>query len=125
MTKRHNEFPKSVKLAAWQRANGLCEYCTARLYPGKFDYHHDKEDVFDGEASLENCKVLCTSCHGAITSKRAPVIAKSTRQLIAHAGIKRTPKGRAMLGSKASGIKKPFYGPPTVRSTGEIWRPGR
>ena len=73
------EFSARVKLAAWQRCGGQCEQCTARLFPGKYDYHHVKEDTFGGEPVLENCAVLCVACHAKITGTRARDIAKSNR----------------------------------------------
>lgn len=83
------EFSKAVKLAAFQRCKGYCEGCTARLFTGKFEYDHDKEDTFGGEPALENCKVLCLTCHGNKTGSRAAVIAKSNRVRQKHLGIKR------------------------------------
>jgi len=99
---KRQEFTKAVKLSAWMRCGGYCEGCTGRLHPGHFDYHHDKECAFEGEPSLENCKVLCDNCHGAVTSERAPVIAKSNRVRNRHAGIgrkKRTIPGRRFDGT--------------------------
>lgn len=101
------EFSKSVKLQAWQRSNGQCEQCTARLYPGKTEYHHGKECTFGGEAALENCVVLCGACHSEITRERAGVIAKSTRIRNRHIGIKRPSR---FPGSKDSGLKKKLNG---------------
>lgn len=87
------EFTKAVKLAAWKRCGGNCEKCTAKLYPGKIEYHHAKEDTFGGEPTLENCAVLCVGCHSAITGERAKVIAKSSRVRAKHLGIKRKRQG--------------------------------
>lgn len=86
------EFPNSIRLAAFKRAAGHCEICTALLFTGKFEYHHDKEATFGGEASLKNVRVLCINCHSGITRTRAPVIAKSNRVRARHAGITK-PKG--------------------------------
>ena len=90
------EFSKAVKLEAWKRCQGHCEKCTARLYPGRFEFHHDKEDTFGGEPTLENCKVLCIGCHDEITGKQVPVIAKSNRVRNKHLGIK--PKRQGFRG---------------------------
>lgn len=73
------EFSKAVRLAAFQRCKGHCEECTTKLYSGRFDYDHDKEDTFGGEPTLENCRVLCRACHDKKTRTRAAVIAKSNR----------------------------------------------
>ena len=86
------EFSKQVRLKAWERANGRCEECTARLFAGRFAYDHIKPDAFDGAPDLENCRVLCDNCHGEKTFKRdIPAIAKSNRIRNRHLGIARKP----------------------------------
>jgi 5-methylcytosine-specific restriction protein A len=83
------EFPAKVRVAAFQRANGQCESCTARLVPGKFAYDHDLPDWLGGEPVLSNCRVLCDACHGAKTAgEDVPRIAKAKRQRAKHAGIR-------------------------------------
>ena len=103
------EFSKHVRVAAFKRANGHCEECTAKLYPGHIEYDHDKEDTFGGEPTLENCRVLCSACHSRKTRKRAAVIAKSNRVRNKAAGI-HTTVGRPLPGTKASGIRKRMGG---------------
>ncbi len=99
---RRREFPKSVKVAAFQRANGKCESCTARLYPGKYEYDHKLADTFGGEPTLENCEVLCSACHGAKTFKSdIPMAAKSNRVRAKHIGAKVKTR-RTIPGSKDS-----------------------
>jgi 5-methylcytosine-specific restriction protein A len=99
------EFPKSVKLDAWKRAAGHCERCTAKLFPGHYDYDHDKPDAFGGEPTLSNCVVLCDNCHSKKTATEdVPAIAKSNRMRARHAGIRR--KGRSLPGARASGWKR-------------------
>lgn len=83
------EFTKAVRLAAWKRSNGACRSCTAKLFPGNVEYHHDLECTFGGTADLDNCVVLCRGCHRAITNKRAKVIAKSNAEREKHLGIKK------------------------------------
>lgn len=85
MTRR--EFPKAIKVAAFDRAKGRCEECTARLVPGKFEYDHDLPDGLGGEPTLENCVVRCTSCHNPKTAKHdIPMIAKAKRSRAKHLG---------------------------------------
>lgn len=75
------EFPAKVKRDAAARANGHCEACTTRLPYGGFHYDHDLPDWLGGEPTLENCRVLCLTCHKLKTSKQdAPQIAKAKRQ---------------------------------------------
>lgn len=96
-----SEFTKATKLDAWIRSNGHCEVCTAKLFPGHYDYHHAKECVFAGSNELSNCVVACDNCNGKITKERAPVIAKSNRVRNSHLGIKRS--GRTIPGRRFSG----------------------
>jgi len=88
MTKRRN-FPAKVKAAAFERANGKCESCTGKLYPGRFHYDHDIPDGLGGEPTLDNCVVRCTACHGVKTAKQdIPMIAKADRLKAKHIGAK-------------------------------------
>lgn len=104
------EFPAKVRVAAFERAAGHCEGCTARLAVGKFHYDHVLPDALGGEPTLENCAVLCTSCHGAKTAKGdVPQIAKMKRQRASHIGA-RSSLSRPMPGSKASGLRKRMNG---------------
>lgn len=108
MTRR--EFPAKVRVAAFERAKGKCEDCTAPLFPGKFQYDHDIPDALGGEPTLENCVVRCNNCHGAKTAKQdVPRISKAKRQQKAHIGG-RKPKGRPMPGTRASGWKHNMNG---------------
>lgn len=57
------EFSKTVRLQAANRAKGRCEGCGKKLAVGEFHYDHDTPDGLGGEPTLENCKVLCLTCH--------------------------------------------------------------
>jgi 5-methylcytosine-specific restriction protein A len=95
MTRR--EFPDKVKVEAFQRADGRCEKCTAKLFVGKIHYDHRIPDAMGGEPTLSNCDVLCTACHGIKTRRvDVPAIAKVKRIRAAHIGAK-----------KPSGFRKP------------------
>lgn len=61
MTRR--EFPAQVRKEAWKRCKGRCEKCTAKLFPGRFQYDHRIPDGLGGQPTLENCQVLCSNCH--------------------------------------------------------------
>jgi 5-methylcytosine-specific restriction protein A len=102
------EFSKSVRLAAWNRCGGSCEQCTAKLYPGRYEFHHIKEATFGGESDLGNCRVLCVSCHSGVTGSRAAVVAKSNRQRNKHLGIKK--KRSQWAYGKGSKFKKKING---------------
>lgn len=84
------EFPHKVKALAFQRADGRCERCTARLVVGKFAYDHVIADALGGEPTLENCAVLCVACHGLKTpsdTTKAAKVKRIKRKLVA--GIKK------------------------------------
>lgn len=95
------EFTKATKLDAFTRSGGRCQCCTAKLFAGNIDYHHDTECTYGGGNDIGNCIVLCRACHSAITRKRAAVIAKSNRIRSKHIGIKRA--GRTMAGRRFNG----------------------
>jgi 5-methylcytosine-specific restriction protein A len=85
------EFSKTTKVAAFRRANGVCETegCTALLMPGKFAFDHRNPSEFSGDNSLENCQCLCLAHHVEKTAKQdIPAIAKSNRIRARTAGIK-------------------------------------
>ena len=87
------EFPRAVKRAAYKRANGHCEKCTAELYTGKFHYDHDNPNAMTGEPTLENCVVLCLACHKVkTTTVDVPRIAKAKRNEARHIGAERPKK---------------------------------
>ena len=85
MTRRN--FPDKVKAAAFERAKGRCEKCTAKLFVGKIHYDHRIPDAMGGEPTLGNCDVLCTACHSIKTTRAdVPAIAKVKRIRAKHIG---------------------------------------
>lgn len=139
MTHRRRNFPNSVKRDANNRSNGICEChllakagvpgfsvegCGVRLTTGHTRYEHINPDTLFGLNDLDNCAVLTTTCWRIKTDTYdLPKIAKARRQADRHMGIRRS--HRPMPGSRESGIKKPFSGPPIDRNTGQAWRSGR
>ncbi|HZP77557.1 MAG TPA: HNH endonuclease signature motif containing protein [Pseudolabrys sp.] len=84
------DFPAKVKAAAALRAGGHCEACTRKLMTGDYHYDHDTPDAMGGEPTLENCKVLCRSCHSVKTLRQdVPRIAKAKRRERNRLGIKK------------------------------------
>src|SRR6266700_3820644 len=77
---KREEFKDKTKEAAWERCGGHCEKCGRLLLTGDIHYDHDIPCECGGDASLDNCRVLCRSCHGTKTSKQdIPAIAKGRR----------------------------------------------
>lgn len=104
MSKRE-EFPAKVKVAAFERANGRCESCTARLCLGHYQYDHVIPTALGGPPTLENCQVICSSCHMVKTARTdVPQIARSERIRRKHIGAKSRPR-KPMPGSRASAWK--------------------
>lgn len=111
------EFSRKTKLAALTRAMDkdghiICERCGARIAAGNGpEYHHSTEAAIGGANTIGNCLVLCIRpCHKAVTAKHSiPQVAKTKRIANKRAGI-RTPKGKPMPGTKASGVRKRMDG---------------
>ncbi len=83
------EFSNRVKAAAALRSGGHCEACTRKLMTGDYHYDHEIPDALGGEATLENCRVLCRACHHTKTSSEdMPRIAKANRNFRKSRGIR-------------------------------------
>lgn len=95
------EFSAKVKAAAALRADGHCESCTRKLLAGDFHYDHEIPDGLGGEPTLENCKVLCRSCHSVKTTREdVPRIAKAKRNYRKARGIRKPSQFACSRGSK-------------------------
>lgn len=87
------EFPKRIRVAAFERSEGRCEACTARIV-GTPQYDHILPDALGGEATLANCAVLCRTCHAVKTGTQdVPRIAKATRVREKNIGARRPRQG--------------------------------
>jgi 5-methylcytosine-specific restriction enzyme A len=106
------EFTKSTKRDAFLRANGDCELCGMKLKVGEAEYHHRIEAYLGGEATLENCVVLCRSCHALATKARHPEIDKTRRLADKRMGIRRKP---TMPGGRQSRWKRKLNGEVVLR----------
>ena len=89
------EFPARVKIAAFERCGGRCEECTAKLGPGNVEYDHAIPDGLTGSPTLDNCRVLCRSCHREKTAKDIGAISKAKRRQRQHIGIRKPRSIRA------------------------------
>lgn len=107
------EFSKPVRRDAFLRAKGNCEGCGLRLALGKFHFDHDLPDDLGGEPTLDNCRVLCVTCHKAKTKQvDIPRIAKGRRIRDREMGIK---KRSSFACSKTSRWKKKVTGEIVLR----------
>ena len=98
------EFSAKVKVAAFERCKGCCEYCGVRLSVGKTHYDHRIPDAMGGEPTLGNCDVLCVACHSAKTRLAdVPTIAKAKRIKARHIGIKKPSQWQSKWRRKVNG----------------------
>jgi len=92
------EFSSKVKLAAWERCQGICECCHARIL-GRPEYDHILPDAMGGGPELPNCQVLCSKCHRLKTSgEDVPRIAETKR--IKRKAINAWPKPKRKIQSR-------------------------
>jgi 5-methylcytosine-specific restriction endonuclease McrA len=115
----NRNFSRSVKRAAYARANGCCESCGVYL-PAGFGgivYDHRIPWKLSEDSSIDNCQMLCTACDSAKTyGKDLTEIAKVTRVADARIGITRASK--KLPAGRNSGIKKKINGEVVTRRTG-------
>ena len=121
------EFQKETKRLALKRAAKHCEAvgsmyglpsyqrCNAPLSHG-VEFDHIVLDANSKDNSLLNCAAVCIRCHRWKTQKHdTPLAAKTVRQRDKIGlGIKKT-SSKPLMGTKASGWRKPFNGPPERR----------
>lgn len=73
------EFSKTTKLQAFERARGHCERCGNKIIT-RAEYDHRIPCGLGGDNSLDNCMCLCVKCHRTKTSETdVPAIAKAVR----------------------------------------------
>lgn len=98
------EFSKKTRAEAFLRCGGKCEACHAVLKTGEAEFDHVIPCALGGEATLENCQVLCRTCHrgaGAKTADDQARISKAKRQYLKHNGL--WPQSKAKLQSRGFG----------------------
>jgi 5-methylcytosine-specific restriction endonuclease McrA len=111
---KRQDFSASVKREAWLRSQGKCAGCGKKLFPG--DHRHFDHIVptgwLKGDATVDNCQVLCAPCHTEKTGEEATDRARGNKAMEKVAGIER-PK-RKIPGSKGTGFVK--------KLDGSVWR---
>jgi hypothetical protein len=62
--KKRLEFSKEIKQKIIERSKNRCERCGFIFEePQIGEFHHIKAVVFGGDASFDNCTLLCKKCH--------------------------------------------------------------
>ena len=80
------EFTRKQRLEIWQRANGHCEGCGAKLKVGEGEYDHRIAQGYGGENTVENGQLLCRICHGKKTGVDKGITEKVKRIRDKHNG---------------------------------------
>lgn len=131
MSRDREEFTRAVKVAAFERAHGLCEWkyddgrrddqvCAKILTTGDIHYDHRIPWAISFDSSLSNCQCLCKAHHLLKTTKTdVPTIAKVKRVHANHIGAKKPGRGFN------SRLSKRFDGTVIDKSTGQPVSGGR
>lgn len=105
-------IPDRVKLRIHLRCKGKCQACGRKIdhrNPAAYDH---VVPLADGGGHRENnLQVLCHfPCHQLKSAEEAGQRAQSRRVQKKVSGIKRKPRGRPLIGTKASGVRKRMDG---------------
>jgi len=73
------EFTRKQRLEIWQRANGCCEKCSAKLKVGEGEFDHRIAQGYGGENTVENGQLLCRVCHRGKTGDDKRITEKVKR----------------------------------------------
>lgn len=114
------EFPRKVKVIAFNRCHGNCEICSNRLTSGHIIYDHKIPWEISRDSSVGNCQCLCSTCDAPKTAADQTTIAKSNRVRDRHIGA-RNPSRHPLPGGRRSPFKFKVGGGIVNRATGEPW----
>jgi 5-methylcytosine-specific restriction protein A len=99
---------RDAKKAATDDAGRLrCQCCGEILSLVRYEYDHITECKDGGDASLENCQILCTACHKAKTGRGAARRASARRRERRRTRVR---KPSRFPGSRNSKLKKKIGG---------------
>lgn len=107
--------PPRVRLRVYERERGHCHACRRFIRAGEKWTCEHRIALINGGANAESN--LCLTCCNCLPEKNATDVAEKSivaKKRKAHLGIKRT--SRPMMGSRASGWKKPFNRPAERRT---------
>ncbi|MBY8918784.1 HNH endonuclease [Nitratireductor sp. L1-7-SE] len=92
------EFTRRQRLEIWQRADGHCEKCRAKLKVGEGEYDHVIAQGYGGENTVENGQLLCRPCHKGKTAVDKGITEKTKRIRDKHLGV--YPKSKAKIAGR-------------------------
>lgn len=94
LAEMRREFSKETRRLAAERAKSRCELCGGLLQSGLYFYDHVIPDAMLGEPTLQNCQVICKTCHNNKTHDDRKTIAKSNHVRERHYNLKKRGKFR-------------------------------
>jgi 5-methylcytosine-specific restriction protein A len=101
------------KVAIFLAAKGICHLCGGYIRGKLWEVEHVIPLAMGGADDETNMRPAHKACHAPKTAEDVGNIARAKRREAKHLGIKRS--SRPIPGSKASGWRKPFNGPPERR----------
>jgi len=99
---QRQEFPKRVRLQAWERCGERCECgCGCKIIGTPVYDHYPLRAALGGPGTLENCRVLDPKCNRRITYEKdipevAAAIGKFERRIgarVKRGGFRKPPPG--------------------------------
>lgn len=110
--------PSRVRVRVFKKFNGICQECTLPITGKRWICDHRIALINGGENREKNLGPIHETCDKTKTATDVGQKSKVYHKTAKDIGVKLR-KGRPMPGSRDSGIKRPFYGPPLDRRTGK------
>ncbi len=115
-TTKRGRLSSRTRLAIWERENGRCMICRARLQIGRFIFEHVRALELGGEDSPDNIRLTCLACAHEKTADDHSRAAEAKRQKASTLGLKAPSKTPLPFG-KRSEFKRKIDGSIVRRET--------
>jgi 5-methylcytosine-specific restriction protein A len=110
--------PPRVRTRVFKKFNDICCECDLPITGKRWICDHRKAIINGGENRETNLGPIHETCDKTKTAADVGEKSKVYRKTAKDIGVKLR-KGRPMLGTRDSGIKRPFFGPVINRRTGK------
>ena len=112
LIKPRKPLTRKQKADVFAREHGICHVCGFEIDPVKEKWNADHviPRAITGKDTLEQYKPAHDDCHGIKAKQDRKDIAKCDRNRVNNLGVPKTPKGRPLPGTKASGVRKRMSG---------------
>ena len=111
---KRKRFSVADKVAIFIRHKECCHICGGSVVGKAWEVEHIIPLALGGADDESNWAPAHKACHAPKTVQDVADIARAKRRKARHLGIKK-PTSRPLMGTKASGWRKPFNGPPERR----------